>query len=305
MARDFTPSEREDLREPSSAIPSDLDHEVPKPHREAEARSDVQHSTRAKSSHQNRGSRAQLPDSRTVMHSRDRAYRMRDSEIRTLAELGRFRIIGTEDLNRHAYGGSREELENDLRNLVRQGLVERKKFEGPDASSRELLSLTKAGHTFLSKNHVLPEGQSSYYGFVKPKEANHDADIYRLYQKEIAKIIDQGGKNPRVVLDFELKRKLNRDFARFGSESRGEIAARHGLQVVRGKVPVPDLRIEYETRDGEPARVDVELATEHYRPRQLADKVRAGFSIYTSLSEHDHLRRIVDGQQLVAEILTL
>jgi hypothetical protein len=37
---------------------------------------------------------------------------------------------------------------------------------------------------------------------------------------------------------------------------------------------VPDVRIEYETRDGERARVDLELATDHYRGRNLTEKVR-------------------------------
>jgi len=47
-----------------------------------------------------------------------------------------------------------------------------------------------------------------------------------------------------------------------------------------GQIPVPDIRIEFEARDGERARVDLELATSHYRGRNLAEKVRAGFSIY-------------------------
>ncbi len=71
------------------------------------------------------------------------------------------------------------------------------------------------------------------------------------------------------------------------------------------KIPVPDLRIEYETRDGEMARVDLELATEHYRPGQLAEKVRAGFSLYASRSDADRLRRVLDQRELTAEILNL
>jgi hypothetical protein len=35
---------------------------------------------------------------------------------------------------------------------------------------------------------------------------------------------------------------------------------------------VPDVRIEYETRDGERGRVDLELATGHYRGRNLTEK---------------------------------
>jgi hypothetical protein len=70
---------------------------------------------------------------------------------------------------------------------------------------------------------------------------------------------------PAIASDSELKRKINHDFAKFGTDARKEIAARHGLRVVRGKTPVPDMRIEYERPDGEMERVDLELVTEHYR----------------------------------------
>lgn len=102
-----------------------------------------------------------------------------------------------------------------------------------------------------------------------------------------------------------MKRKINHDFAKFGTDARKEIAARHGLQVVRGKIPVPDMRIEYERPDGEMERVDLELVTEHYRGRSVADKVRAGFSLYTPRGEGDRLRRVLDQRELTAEILSL
>jgi hypothetical protein len=240
-----------------------------------------------------------------VFYERDRAYRLRESEVHTLSDLGRFRVIATEDLATHAYQDHREEMDHDIRNLVQQGLVRQEAFEGPEASRREMLTLTKEGHRLIHANRFVPEGQSTYHGFVKPKETNHDADIYRLYQKEANRILNQGGKNLRIVLDFELKKKLNRDFATFGVESRQEIASRHGLQVVGEKIPVPDLRIEYETREGKIAHVDLELATEHYRPSQLAEKVRAGFSLYASRSDADRLRRVLDHRELTAEILNL
>jgi hypothetical protein len=83
------------------------------------------------------------------------------------------------------------------------------------------------------------------------------------------------------------------------------VAERHGLQVVRGKIPLPDVRIEYDTPDGERARVDIELATSHYRGRHLAEKVRAGFSIYAHASDVSNLRRVLDQRELTAEILSL
>ena len=47
-----------------------------------------------------------------------------------------------------------------------------------------------------------------------------------------------------------------------------------------GKIRLPDLRIEYETANGEAARVDLELATEHYRGDHMSAKSQAGFKIY-------------------------
>ena len=79
-----------------------------------------------------------------------------------------------------------------------------------------------------------------YFGFAKPRETHHDADLYRLYQKAADKIERGGGRNLRVVLDYELKKRIYHDLAKLGpdrasAESKRTVAERHGLQVVRGK----------------------------------------------------------------------
>jgi hypothetical protein len=242
---------------------------------------------------------------RTVLYDRDRGYQLSETEIRTLAELGKFRVIATHDLTRKVYAPKQDDADRDLRSLIRQGLVRKGTFNGPELTPRELLTLTRRGHRLLRSSRVLPDDQAIYHGFVKPREANHDADLYLLYQKEAARIEGEGGKNLRVVLDYELKRKINRDIARFGTTARKEIAERHGLRVVRNKIPIPDMRIECETREGDMNRVNLELVTEHYRGRQVAEKVRAGFSLYTPHGEADHLRRVLDQHELTAEILSL
>jgi hypothetical protein len=244
-------------------------------------------------------------DSRGTVYDRDRGYRLRDSEIRTLVDLGKFRVVAAGDLADHAYDGHHDQMQNDLRNLLRQGLVRKGVFEGPEHAPRELLTLTKRGHRLVRANRMAPREQAIYSGFVKPREANHDADLYKIYNKELAQILKKGGRNPRVILDFELKRKINRDIAKLGPNARQEIAKSHGLRAVRGRIPLPDVRIEYEKPNGETARVDLELVTEHYRGRSLADKVKAGFSLYTSRGEGDRLRRVLDGQELTAEIFSL
>lgn len=87
---------------------------------------------------------------------------------------------------------------------------------------------------------------------------------------------------------------------------REEIAAHYHLKVVSGRIPIPDLRIEYvNENDYEIQRRDLELATEHYRPRGLSEKARAGFELYSRRGETDRLRRIRDERELSAAIFSL
>ena len=247
---------------------------------------------------------------RTVYELRGRTYRLRNSEIAAMVELGKFRSVATPDLAEFAYGGDNDRMRPDLENLFGQGLAEMKSIPHQESGPRQLLTLTKNGHRFLNETQIAGKHQALYHGFTKPREAHHDADLYRLYQKEAVEIERQGGRNLRVVLDYELKKRLYHDLAKLGKErnsadSKRAIAERHGLPLVRGKIPMPDVRIEYETRDGERVRVDLELATGHYRGRNLAEKVHAGFSIYAHADEASKLRRILDQRELTGEILSL
>jgi hypothetical protein len=249
-------------------------------------------------------------ETRTVYLLRRQTYRLRNSEIATMVELGKFRAVAREDLAEFAYGGNHGRMRLDLRNVLRQGLVEMKSVPHEETGSRQLLTLTKNGHRFLTETQSAGKGQALYHGFTKPREAHHDADLFRLCQKEAAKIAGQGGRNLRVVLDCELKKHLYSDLAKLGkdpdtADGKHAVAETHGLQVVRGKIPVPDVRIEFETRDGERARVDLELATGHYRGQNLSEKVRAGFSLYARAEDVLKLRRILDQRELTAEILSL
>lgn len=86
---------------------------------------------------------------------------------------------------------------------------------------------------------------------------------------------------------------------------RPEIAQIHGRKVVNGKIPLPDLGIEYETRENEQASIDLELATRAYRGKHLSDKVNAGFSIYASAEDVPRLRAALQDAHLISEILSL
>ena len=214
-------------------------------------------------------------------------------------------MISTHDLAQHGYGGERERADRDVENIIRQRLVRKGVFEGPEASPRELLTLTKTGRELLRTNGLVSRNQAVYAGVMRPRDANHDEDLYPLYQKEAARMENEGGRNLRVILECELKEKIHNDIARLGAAARSEIAVWHRLRVVGNKIPVPDLRIEYETRDGELARRDLELVTEHYRGRNTADKVRAGFSLYTRHGETGHLRRVLGARGMTPDIHSL
>jgi hypothetical protein len=249
-------------------------------------------------------------ETRTVYELRGRTYRLRNSEIATMVELGKFRAVAKKDLAEFAYGASGDRMRPEVKNLVRQGLIESKSIPHEEMGSRQLLTLTKNGHSFLKQTESAGKGQALYHGFAKPREAHHDADLYRLYQKAAVKIEGQGGQNLRVVLDYELKKRIYHDLAKLGpdrdfGEGRQTIAEQHGLQVVRGKIPLPDVRIEYDTPDGERVRVDLELATGHYRGQNLTEKVHAGFSLYARADDVAKLRKVLDQRELTAEILSL
>jgi hypothetical protein len=249
-------------------------------------------------------------DSPRAYYVRDRAYLLRESEMHSLREVGKFRVIAASDLAKFAYGGNRERMDKDIRRLARHSLVTDKTVEISQKKTLRVVTLTKAGHRLLKKTNQVPDGQPIYHGLVKPREVKHDADLYRLYQKEISRIEREGGRPVRVLLDYEIKRNLNRDLALLGPEkddpdAKERVAEKHALHVVNGKIPVPDLRLEYETSEAELRHADLELATRDYRPRAMAEKAAAGFALYGRSEDASRLRRVLDEREITARILTL
>ena len=311
MSRSHGPDEFLDPRDTSpEATREPRQSDRPEPSREQGQGSDTQEDGRLMPGRAPGPTQPRSAEPRETFEVRGKTYRLRSSEIQTLTELGKFRAVAAKDLQEFAYQGDKDRARGDVRNLIRQGLVAEKAIPHSDTSPRRLLTLTKQGHLVLTSAKDVRKNQAIHHGFTKPREAHHDADIYRMYYSAAAKIEQQGGRSLRVILDYELKKRVYRDLAKLGPQrestaKKKEIAERHGLQLVRGKIPLPDLRIEYETQEGEMARVDLELATEHYRGRSLAEKVRAGFSIYAHAQDAAGLRRVMDQKELTAEILSL
>jgi len=237
----------------------------------------------------------------------NRVYLLRESEVRTLTEIGTFRAVAAADLGRLAYGGDSKRMERDVRHLRDDGLVSEKVVRADRKSILRLLALTREGAHLVKQSAVVSEDQTLYHGFVKLHEARHDASLYRLYHAQAQRIESSGGRITRVVLDYELQRNLNRELAGLASwpEERERIALRHGLAVVDEKIPVPDMRIEYDTAEMERGHLNVELATRNYRPRALSAKARAGFSLYALPEDAPRLRRVLDQRSITAPIVSL
>lgn len=217
---------------------------------------------------------------------RDRESGLSVAQRATLAEIGMFRAIEVRDLVQHRYDGNRRQFESDFRVLKSAGLVERANVEHPKSGRvYNVIALSRTGKNTARRFAGGESGQRFYSGFVKPAEVRHDVGIYRMYQRERAVIEAAGGTVRRVVTDFEIKRRLMSELNRRGENPQDlsrkrAIAARHDISVVNDRFVIPDLRVEYETREGEVSKVDLELATQDYKPAQLAAKRAAGIKIY-------------------------
>lgn len=229
-----------------------------------------------------------------------------------MKDIGTFRAIDVRDLARFVYGGEEARLKYDLESLRAQGLVEEKTMFRAHKTARKLVTLTAQGQEILRKASGLPEEQKLYHGFVKPKELDHDADLYKVYQKAAEEIREKGGRPTRVRLDFELKESINRakEAARHmsGEERRSllaTVAQEQGLTLDDGTIHLPDIQVEYETREGGVGRQNLELLSRNYREDGIRGKAAAGFKIYARSGDSNRIRRALHDTGMVREVLSV
>ncbi len=124
-------------------------------------------------------------------------------------------------------------MENDVESLARQGLVKATSIADADHNPMQVVTLTKEGHKFLSRGKIVRPDQATYHGLKKPKEAIHDAELYRLYHKVADEIEGRGGRVLRVKLDYEIKRELYARLARL-SDDKGHAPEEVKEEVAHG-----------------------------------------------------------------------
>jgi hypothetical protein len=237
-------------------------------------------------------------------------YHVSPSEMAALHEIGRFRTILTADLLRFQYRGQKDHLREDFELLSAQGLIRERTISTNAKTKLSLVVLTKSGRELLRQKSPREAHQAFYAGFVKPREIVHDAAIYRMYRAEAERIAKDGGRVRRVILDYEIKQKVYRPLAKIRphvtkqeyAKRQAEVAQQNGLKVTGGKILLPDLRIEYETRSGASGAVDLELATEHYRGGMIRGKMQAGFKLYAPAGSASRLA--AHDPELMADILS-
>jgi len=165
-----------------------------------------------------------------------------------------------------------------------------------------------------------------YYGFVKPREMEHDSLIYRAYRDAAQRIERDGGSNLRVKLDFEIKADVQKDIYRARkadpkrdmADIKQEVAAKHALPFVNGGIQIPDARMEFD-RNAADARSqeadqgsrtggyeDIEVLTAAYSRGHLRAKAQAGFRAYASSADRSSISaKIEDEHQMMRDIFDL
>src|SRR5262249_24166052 len=155
-----------------------------------------------------------------------------------------------------------------------------------------LVTLTDRGRDVLEhgrKDRERDGSQRFYAGISKPRELTHDAHLYRAYCRASERVVSHGGRIRRVVLDDELKRDCQR-FLQASNRGRRDAngrsdryadevaawAAANQLPMIEDHVQFPDVRVEYDDRDGRPAIEDLEVLTPHYRGAHAAAKSSSG-----------------------------
>lgn len=76
--------------------------------------------------------------------------------------------------------------------LVSQGLIEFKSIPYSETGSRQVPTLTNNDHRFFAHTQNAGSGRAFYHDVFEPREAHHDVDLYRLYQKTVKHAIAEG-----------------------------------------------------------------------------------------------------------------
>jgi hypothetical protein len=326
--REIDPPETTDARRPER-FDSPLDRQLPRLRQQAEERQprtvEIPHDERKHDREPDQPGRKREREvrprrTREGIAVEIRGIRLRQEEQTLLGEVGRFRVLNLKDVARTIYGGNERAMRSDLEYLREHKLISvdsvAPRNDGHWLTEKriEVVTLNREGVRLAQETNNFSPEQMLYHGLVKPREVEHDSQIYGAYRKETERIKESGGGNFRVELDFELKSKVQKaihaaqkvDPGRDMDEIKREVAEQYELPFVRNKIEIPDARIHYDTDQGARAAFsDIEVVTAAYRPGHIAAKAQAGFHMYASSSDHSRLSKIEDEHHMLDWVMDL
>ena len=213
-----------------------------------------------------------------------------------LADIGIYGTVSVRDLAEAHFGGHPYTTRRAVNAWTREGLAKESTAKGPKGRPFKVLTLTRKGAAAirdLDAGQGLDPGQHirSAARLLQHAQLAHDTAIYRACGRERQRLLERGAAIRRVRLDGELKSAVARrsESARARDGRRAADAERHGaareLELPideQGRVLYPDAQIEYTDADGRSGRVNVEVASGHYRQGSVRAKAAAGFRMHAN-----------------------
>ena len=212
-----------------------------------------------------------------------------------LADVGIYGAVSVRDLAEAHFGGHPYTTRRAVNAWIREGLATESTATGPKGRPFKVLTLTRKGAATvrdLAKEQGLDPGQHiGSAARLQRSQLAHDTAIYRACGLERQRLLEQDAAIRRVRLDGELKGAIARrsEVARARDGKQAADAERHraatelGLPVDgQGRVLYPDAQIEYVDADGRSGRVNIEVASGHYRQGSVRAKAAAGFRMHAN-----------------------
>ena len=213
-----------------------------------------------------------------------------------LADIGVYGTVSVRDLAEAHFGGHPYTTRRAVNAWTREGLAKESTAKGPKGRPFKVLTLTRKGAAAirdLDAGQGLDPGQHirSAARLLQHAQLAHDTAIYRACGRERQRLLERGAAIRRVRLDGELKSAVARrsesarvrDGRRAADAERHRVAGELGLPIdEQGRVLYPDAQIEYTDADGRSGRVNIEVASGHYRQGSVRAKAAAGFRMHAN-----------------------
>ena len=213
---------------------------------------------------------------------------------RALADVGIYRSVSFRDLAEAHFGGHPYTTRRAVNRWIRAGLMREHTAKGPKGGKFKVLTLTRRGAEKArqaARGQGLDRQQRTWSGLVKRSELTHDTEVYRACGFERRRLANQGASIRRIRIDSELKsavaRRSERARVREGKAAadaeRQRVAEELGLPVdEQARVLYPDAQLEYMDAEGGAGRVNIEVASGHYRDQSILAKSSAGFVLHAT-----------------------